>query len=287
MKTLIFYTAFLCLLYSCSDSTQESTKNTSVDTTNRKVVVVAQGKLTADQMKETFSYRDSDIYIKFGRFIPQKNYIHDNYGVQYKYNQAERGELYITCQIRVTAKSKDPTLPIFCAYSFGNGVFIPMGTFDYNFTQWQDYGTYLGNNADFGNDFAHTATIPFNIGLAVEKSKLKSPVYIMALKSPCVVRSEERFREPPVKYDDGSCVTGGDITSLDQLKNFILIKIINQPSQRKRLANNRNEYGGIDYGFIVSLPKNGKEPPQKKGYIAVTGKNRNGHDTVLYIKGEQ
>ena len=43
----------------------------------------------------------------------------------------------------------------------------------------------------------------------------------------------------------------------------------------------------FDYGFTVALPKDGKQPPQKKGYISVTGRNRNGHDTVIYIKGYQ
>ncbi len=55
----------------------------------------------------------------------------------------------------------------------------------------------------------------------------------------------------------------------------------------KKRKSKKNSHGGIDYGFVVSLPQNGKVPPKKKGYIALTGRNRNGHDTVLYIKGEE
>lgn len=46
-----------------------------------------------------------------------------------------------------------------------------------------------------------------------------------------------------------------------------------------------NKYRGVDYGFHPAL--DGKEPPKRPGYIAISGKNRNGHDTIVYIKGYQ
>lgn len=48
----------------------------------------------------------------------------------------------------------------------------------------------------------------------------------------------------------------------------------------------RNKPNGIDLtGFTVALPRYGKEPLPKQGYIPLTGINRKGHDTVIYIKG--
>lgn len=274
-----------CLvLFSCDTTTTPSkTVVTAIDTT---VKPKNMPHLIVDSLKATNSYRDSDIHIRFGSFLFQKQYTHDDYGYQYRYNDAERGDLFITCEISITAKSKDPTLPIFCAYNFKDGVLTPLGTFAYNFTRWEDYGTYLGNDADFGNDFAHTATIPFKIGLEVGKSDLKSPVYILALKNTCVVRNEDRFQQPAVKYDNGSCVTGGNITSMNELKDFIIVKIIGQ-SNRNKIAKKGSGHSIIPFGFTVSLPKDGKEPPKKKGYISLTGTNREGHDTVIYVKGDE
>jgi len=54
------------------------------------------------------------------------------------------------------------------------------------------------------------------------------------------------------------------------------------PKRTKKKSN------GIDLtGFTVGLPKDGKEPPKKKGFISLTGTNRKGHDTVIYVKGDE
>jgi len=284
----------ICLLItSCYQPGSENTKSTdsllsTIDTVNHNHKPPEPGNIDISDLKENKVFKDSDLYIKFSNFILQKTYIHDRYEGQWRYNSSERGNIFITCSILISSKSKDPSLPIICLFALDGKALRLKGTFDYNFSEWENYGTYLGNNADYGNDFAHTEKIRFDIGVEVDKNEIKDKqLYILAKNDACVIRNEDRFQEPAVKYDSESCVTGGDITSLDQLKNFVIVKIISQQSDRKKTAKNRNRYGGIDYGFIVSLPKNGKEPPQKKGYIAVTGKNRNGHDTVLYIKGEQ
>lgn len=50
----------------------------------------------------------------------------------------------------------------------------------------------------------------------------------------------------------------------------------------------RKKTNGVDLsGFTVSLPKDGKEPPKRKGFITLTGTNRKGHDTVIYVKGDE
>lgn len=241
--------ALLCLVYSsCDVSGNETVVNQK---SNTSPVKPQTATLNISNLKGLNAYSDLDIKIKFGQFIFQKTYIHDRYQGQYVYNSAERGDIYITSSILIDSKSKDPALPIICAFIW-NGKSLEMrGSFDYNLSYWQDYGMYLGNNPDWNNDFAHTEKIRFDIGLEVEKNNIKGyPLYIMALNSPCVTREEDRFKQPVVKYNDGSCITGGDIESLDQLKNFTLIKIINEPKLNKKLASNLNKYGGVDYGFI-------------------------------------
>ena len=206
-----------------SDRTHKSdnSDNDPMDTSKR----IKSG--TIDKIKPLRFYADSDVRIKFSNFNFQKNYIHDDYGDQYRYNQAERGSIFITSRIKVSAKSKTPTLPIFCAFIDRKDSLQLIGTFKYNFSKWEDYGTFLGNNADFNNDFAHVPTISFNIGLEVELEYLKQgPIYIFALKSPCEIRQEDRFAQPPVKYSDDNCITGGNINSETDLSKFLLIQIL-------------------------------------------------------------
>jgi hypothetical protein len=276
-STLIM--ASICLFcFSCGDSPP------AVVTTKPKPVNKPKiASLDLSNLKEQYSYSNSDIKIKFGQFIFQHTYIHDRYEGQYRYNSAERGEVYITSAITVDAKSKDPDFPIICAFTWDGKTLSQIGTFDYNFSYWQDYGTYLGNNPDWGNDFAHTEKIHFDIGLQVEGEDIKShPIYIMALTEPCISRDEDRFKEPTVQYNDGDCATGGDITSLDELKPFTLIKIIGNPSSKKPQKRNKyNKYGGIDYGFIS--PKKDTVKIKNHGYGWVRIKD-NGKDTVIFRK---
>jgi len=80
----------------------------------------------------------------------------------------------------ITSRIKDPALPPIAAYKLDStGSLTLIGVLDYRFYQWKDYGAYLGNYADYDNDFAHVATIPFGAFKQIEDSDLQKPIYVV------------------------------------------------------------------------------------------------------------
>lgn len=88
----------------------------------------------------------------------------------------------------------------------------------------QNFGAFLGNYADYGNDFAHTATIRFEVGYEANEQDVKQPVYIFATLQGCNERGYDRFGNPPDSYSSScsSSTIGGD-----NVNEYTLIAIIN------------------------------------------------------------
>jgi hypothetical protein len=75
----------------------------------------------------------------------------------------------------------------------------------FEFVRWSSYATFLGNYHDDGNDFAHTASIKFSMGLQVDNGAISKPLYIVASSIGCANRSSNRFGNPPVSYYTYDC----------------------------------------------------------------------------------
>ncbi len=230
LSDYILCVTFLFLAVSCNN-TDSASKTPTIEHPDTSTInpnpTTIPGNLRVENLKELTVFKNADLQLKFANFILQKTYVHDRYSEEYHYNSAERGNIFITSSVSIFSKSKDPKLPVICAFILDGKTLKLRGTFNYNFSRWEDYGTFLGNNADFGNDFAHTEKIQFDIGLEVEKENIKGfPIYILAKNEPCVEREENRLKEPPVSYSDGNCITGGDISSNEELAAYTIIKII-------------------------------------------------------------
>lgn len=130
--------------------------------------------------------------------------------------------------LSATAKKgvNDPDLPGFSIYWADGKILRKINDFDIRFSRWDDYGSYLGNDHDFGNNFAKTPTISFVIGAQISNDYLdKKPLYIVGTVSGCVHRSYERFRNPPVSYA-GICSDLSDALSIDDLTRLALVRRI-------------------------------------------------------------
>ena len=102
-------------------------------------------------------------------------------------------------------------------------------TLDYEFTRWDDYGTYLGNDADFRNDFSHTKTIRFEIGSQISEEKIKNnPIFVVAGNENIFYRKYDRFERPPVRYLKSTYNYKGTLKVEDFKQGYILIKIFNK-----------------------------------------------------------
>ncbi len=154
----------------------------------------------------------------------------DSYGDTYHYRDAERGNRFIVARLSITADKgiKDPDLPGFGVYEVVGKKLRRLETLSYEFVRWDDYASYLGNDADFRNDFAHTATIPFSVGTQLPEEKLQKPIFLVAASSGCYSRNYNRFANPPVSYR-GLCSDLKSELSLDEISSdkYFILKIWN------------------------------------------------------------
>ena len=124
----------------------------------------------------------------------------DSYDDRYFYRTADRGNKYVTAAMKITSQDKDPKLPQLAIYSISGDTMSKVGSFDTEFARWKDYGTYLGNTHDFGNDFAKTSSVRFKIGEEVSEDIVKGPYALIMKKENGLSRNYDRFANPPVSY---------------------------------------------------------------------------------------
>lgn len=153
----------------------------------------------------------------------------DSYGDRYFYRTADRGNKYITAAMKITSQDKDPKLPQLSIYSISGDTMSKVGTFDTEFARWKDYGTYLGNTHDFGNDFAKTSSVRFKIGAEVSEDIIKGPYALIMKKENVLNRNYDRFKNPPVSYS-GYVSYPSTLRLEDFTKDgsaFVVVKIAN------------------------------------------------------------
>lgn len=145
----------------------------------------------------TIGYND----VSFSNLSISNTFVHDAYEGRYFYNTADRGNVFFTATMQVTSSSKDPNLPTLAVYSIKGDKMNREGTMRIEFARWEDYGCYLGNYHDNGNDFAKTATIRFKLGVELSEEIKKTPYAIVLKKSNVFSRHEDRFENPPISYN--------------------------------------------------------------------------------------
>ena len=180
-------------------------------------------------LKPSSIIKIENLTLKFSSIQFKKSFTFDSYGDRYFYRTAERGSKYITARVSVSSEVKDPKLPHILAYRLKDGKLENLTGLgmEYRFRRWDDYGSYLGNEADYKNDFARTKTIPFSLGYEISESEFKGyPTYIVLHKTPSLSREYKRFDNPPVKYNPDSYSFKRTLTvdDFDKDGDYILIK---------------------------------------------------------------
>lgn len=189
---------------------------------------IADLGMKAILVKGTFSGSDSTVNLQSAQVTSQWSF--NNYGNQYEYRSAERGSRYITAKVIYSSKNKDPRLIPLIVYASNGGELKLLGVMGFEFVQWEEYATFLGNYHDNGNDFAHTARIRFSMGLQVPSENISKPLYIVASSIGCAERHSDRFGNPPVSYMTYSCDTAAPKTlNVNDFKDgrFGILKRIN------------------------------------------------------------
>lgn len=151
----------------------------------------------------TFAAGDSAVALQSAQIAGQWSF--NDHGDEYEYRSAERGSRYITAKVTYSSKSKDPLLAPLIVYVANGSELKRLGVMGFEFVRWSSYATFLGNYHDDANDFAHTASIRFSMGLQVQNEAITKPLYIVASSTGCADRSSDRFGKPPVSYSTYSC----------------------------------------------------------------------------------
>ncbi|MDO4951204.1 MAG: hypothetical protein Q4E49_04005, partial [Bacteroidales bacterium] len=142
------------------------------------------------------------------------------------YNDADRGNKYITMQMSVKSTNHNPDLPQAALYVISGDKMILGGTFETKFARWKDYGTYLGNYHDSSNDFSKVSTVKFKLGLQVSERTLAKPYAIVLKKKNVLSYYYEELSNPPISYI-GSANYPSYLSLDDFKKDYVIIKRYN------------------------------------------------------------
>jgi len=176
-------------------------------------------------LKPTTRVKYGDLSLRFDKIWKGKRWSFDDYGHKYFLRDAERGNSHIMTRVSITSDNNNPKLPPILVYQMNNGELKLLGTLNYKFRRWEDYGSYLGNTADYGNDFAHSKTIPFNCGLELSNDKLKSgTIYIVLKKQGCFNRTKVDYGNPEIAYRQSLCNPKQILKVEDFDSNYVLLK---------------------------------------------------------------
>lgn len=152
-------------------------------------------------LKDNMSVSFGDVKASFSGFQTANTFTFDSYDDSYRYVRADKNQKYISASMSITSSSSNPKLPQ-CAVYFVNGDVLEYShtTFITRFARWDDYGSYLGNEADFNNDFSKVNTVRFKIGAEVKDENLKRPFVVVLKKEGVLERRNEPFSNPEISY---------------------------------------------------------------------------------------
>jgi hypothetical protein len=161
-------------------------------------------KLKFKALKEQQTFETDNLTIRtFGHNFTSR-FDFDRYGDRYHYREAKRGYKYLSFDAEISSETNTPMIPAFYVYVLTDGVLkrISKGKgIGIEFYRWDDYGSYLGNDADYSNDFQRTKTIRFDLGEELKTLDYKGKeVYIVATKIGRMYK-EASLRNPPISYE--------------------------------------------------------------------------------------
>lgn len=191
-----------------NDATIATKEIAKIDRTIEQKRIDAERKkaLGYKVLKPNTRVKFGDLSLRFDKIWKGKRWSFDDYGSQYFLRDAKRGNSHIMARVSITSDNNNPSLPPILVYQMNNGELKLLGTLGYKFRRWEDYGSYLGNTADYGNSFAHSKTIPFNCGLELSNDDLKSgTIYVVLKKQGCFNRTKVDYGNPEIAYRESSC----------------------------------------------------------------------------------
>lgn len=162
--------------------------------------------------------------IKFDKIWKGKRWTFDSHEYEYSYRDAIRGNSFILANVSISSTDHNPDLPPVLVYKLNDGKLRLLGQMKYEFRRWKNYGSYLGNHADYGNDFSHSKTIPFNLGVQESDTDLDKEIYVVIQKKGCFSRRRKEIGNPEIEYIDSSCHPKQVLNIEDFDSEYMLLK---------------------------------------------------------------
>lgn len=204
-------------------------KNIEQEKEAARIAEERKKQLGFKSLKEQKSIEQGDVTLTFSDIKIQSRWIFDRYGDRYHYIEAERGNKLLTSRLTIKSESNNPVLPPIHVYKLEGGELVYLNTLSYKFYRWEDYGSYLGNNADYGNDFSRSASIRFSPGCQISEDDIKDhAIFLMVEKKNCVARKESRLDNPPVSYTTQLCKLSSPLNVDKASEDFFTIEIFNK-----------------------------------------------------------
>lgn len=163
-----------------------------------------------------------DVSITLSSAKQDRKWTFDAYDDQYYQRESERGAQFITAKAAIKSKSKKPSLPGIGVYVEDGNVLHLIGKMEYRFARWESWGSYMGGYADYRNDFAHSSTVRFSVGVEILDELIKTPLYIVATKEGCHKLGRKIFGSPPLYYSSNACESLSETLTLDSFKDGAL-----------------------------------------------------------------
>lgn len=169
------------------------------------------------------SVSHDDMVLTLSSLGVAKRWIFDSWGDGWRFVDAEKDKKLLVARMNISAKAKDPQLFGIAAYVADGAKLKRVGLMRYRFSRWGSYGSFLGTQADWRNEFSHSWKIPFTAGVAVNEEDLKrKPIYLVVTGEGCHQRVYDRFGQPPVFYQPGECKSLKPQLSADDFKGGAL-----------------------------------------------------------------
>lgn len=185
-------------------------------------------------LKEAKSVDINDITVHAISVATGRIWTYDGHGDGYVYSyyqsEAERGATYVFARFSISAKSKNPELPPMALYRIDGDKMEFVSHLSYRFRRWEQYGTYLGNYHDSGNDFAYSSTIAFTAGYEVNLEAFEQyPHVVVVQRKQCVDRRRNPRDTPEISYGYGlRCATAKSLSLADFDNDYAVIKMFNK-----------------------------------------------------------
>ena len=151
-----------------------------------------------------------EVGLKVTKARKGKKWIFDRTGYQYFLRDADKGSQMYSLDITVSSKGQNPELPSVEAWTVEEGQARRVCTFEWKFHRWDDYGSYLGNYHDSGNDFAKSDTVKFTVGHQLSDESLAGFLIVGVRKEKKgeFLRIYDNLGRPEIRYESRELMPG-------------------------------------------------------------------------------